>query len=121
MVSQESKGEEDRPYTHQLVEQWLILAVDRLKQTIQPEQILLFGSWARGTPTRHSDLDLFIIWNTDYPPLERIGRILSLLHDAPLPIEVIVYTFDELQKQCYSPFIQRVLTEGKVLYERGKA
>ncbi|WP_416672227.1 nucleotidyltransferase domain-containing protein [Egbenema bharatensis] len=104
----------------QTLDQWLDLAVDRLEQAIAPEQILLFGSWARGTASRHSDIDLFIVWNTAIPPLERIGQVLSLLQDSPLPIEVIVYTLDELEQRCYSPFIRRVLSEGKVLYERGQ-
>ncbi|PSB13041.1 nucleotidyltransferase domain-containing protein [filamentous cyanobacterium CCP2] len=104
----------------QVTDQWLVLAVDRLEEAISPERIVLFGSWARGTASRRSDIDLFIVWNTDQPPLARMGQILSLLQDAPLPVEVIVYTLDELEQRCYSPFIRRVLTEGKVLYERGK-
>lgn len=105
----------------QLVHLWLAQAIDRLQQAFPLEQIILFGSWARGTASRRSDLDLFIVWDTDYLPLERINRILVLLQDAPLPIEVMVYTPDELKQRQYSPFIRRVLQEGRVLYERGKA
>jgi uncharacterized protein len=104
----------------QQINDWLHLAVARLDQTLHPEQILLFGSWARGTASRHSDLDLLIVWETDHPPLERIGQALALLQDAPLPVEVIVYTPAELQQRNHSPFIRRVLAEGRVLYERGK-
>jgi predicted nucleotidyltransferase len=102
------------------INQWLMVAIRRLEHTLNPERILLFGSWARGTATRRSDLDLFIIWNTASPPLERVGQVLALLQDAPLPIEAIVYTPDELEQRSSSPFIRRVLSEGRVLYERGK-
>ena len=37
------------PYLHVLVEQF------------QPEQIILFGSYAYGKPDRHSDVDLLIV------------------------------------------------------------
>lgn len=104
----------------QRVNTWLDLASDRLQQSLELDQILLFGSWARGTASRRSDLDLSIVWDTDCPPLERIGHILALLSDAPLPIEVIVYTPRELEQRHHTPFIRRVLQEGRVLYERRK-
>ena len=40
---------------------WLNVAVLRLQDALQPEQIVLFGSWARGTASRRSDIDLFIV------------------------------------------------------------
>jgi predicted nucleotidyltransferase len=97
---------------------WLDVAVKRLCQSIAPEQIILFGSWARGTATRRSDIDLFIVWDCDIPPLERIGKILTLLIDAPLPVEVIVYTPDELARCAERPFIRQLLAEGKTLYQQ---
>jgi len=108
------------PIDVQLVNDWLELAIDRLQQAFALEQIVLFGSWARGTASRRSDLDLFIVWNTDYPPLERMSQVLALLQDSPLPVEVMVYTPDELEQRHHSPFIRRVLQEGRVLYERRK-
>ncbi|MGJ3251195.1 MAG: nucleotidyltransferase domain-containing protein [Elainellaceae cyanobacterium] len=99
---------------------WLDVAVSRLRHQFDPHQILLFGSWARGTATRRSDIDLLIICETTAPPLERIDSVLKLLRDAPSPIEAIVYTPAELERRQSSPFIRRVLQEGIVLYERGK-
>ncbi len=90
--------------------------VQRLVDDLHPQQIILFGSWARGTATRRSDLDLLIVCETKAPPLERIGRVLRLLADAPLPVEAIVYTPEELNHNSSLPFIRRVLEEGRVLY-----
>ncbi|MEM9163139.1 MAG: nucleotidyltransferase domain-containing protein [Cyanobacteria bacterium P01_F01_bin.4] len=100
---------------------WSVSAVQRLRDKLNPEQIILFGSWARGTATRRSDIDLFILWETDQPPLERIGQVLTLLKDAPYPIEAIVYTAEELERRRDLPFMRRILAEGKILYDRGKA
>lgn len=95
---------------------WLTIAVARLCQNIAPERIILFGSWARGSATRHSDIDLFLVWDCPLPPLERIGQVLTLLVDAPAPVEVIVYTPAELAQRANRPFIRQLLAEGKTLY-----
>ncbi len=98
---------------------WLVEAVDRLRQHLHPERIILFGSRARGTATRRSDIDLFLVWDCDLPPLTRIGQVLQLLADAPYPVEAIVYTSKELARCQDRPFIRQLLAEGIVLYDRG--
>lgn len=115
------KGSPMLPSVEQdLVLQWLDTAVAQLKEALNPEQIILFGSWARGTASRRSDIDLLIVWETSDLPLDRIGKVLSLLRDAPRSVDVIVYTPDELCRRADSPFMRRVLQEGQVLYEQRK-
>jgi uncharacterized protein len=101
-----------------LTMQWLDTAVTQIKTALDPEQIILFGSWARGTASRRSDIDLLIIWETSTPPLDRIGIVLTLLKDAPRSIDAIVYTPSELRHRANSPFIRQVLQEGVILYEQ---
>ena len=43
--------------TEQLIEE----IKDRIVSAVQPEKIILFGSYAYGTPTKDSDLDLLVI------------------------------------------------------------
>ncbi len=102
--------------TTAILTDWLTIAVARLCQHIAPERITLFGSWARGSATRHSDIDLFLVWDCALPPLDRIGQVLALLVDAPAPVEVIVYTPAELAQRSDRPFIRQLLAEGKTLY-----
>ncbi|RYU58357.1 nucleotidyltransferase domain-containing protein [Methylolobus aquaticus] len=104
-----------------LADRWLHEAVQRLRAALKPELILLFGSRARGTESRRSDVDLLVVWNTDAPPLERIGQVLGLLADSPWPVDVIAYTPADLQARRHSPFLRRALEEGKILYERRAA
>jgi predicted nucleotidyltransferase len=103
------------------VMRWLEEAARRLARELRPERVILFGSLARGTGTRRSDIDLCLVWQTDLPPLERIGRVLSLLRDAPRPVEAVVYTPSELVRMERSAFVRRILREGQVLYERGSS
>ncbi len=103
------------------VQAWLATAVERLVRELDPERILLFGSHARGTAGRRSDLDLIVVWDTQLQPLERIGRVLALLADAPRPVDVLVYTPAEFAERVDLPFLRGVLREARVLYERGEA
>jgi predicted nucleotidyltransferase len=96
-------------------------ALGRLRAALDLEALYLFGSHARGTAERRSDLDLLVVARTSLPPLKRIGLVLQLLKDAPLPVEAIVLTPEEFQERRDLPFLQGVLREAKPLYERGKA
>ncbi|GAA6756813.1 nucleotidyltransferase domain-containing protein [Thermus thalpophilus] len=96
-------------------------AVERLRSAFALEALYLFGSHARGTADARSDLDLLVVAETDLPPLERIGRVLELLKDAPLPVEAIVLTPRELAERKDLPFLAGVLKEAVPLYERGEA
>lgn len=100
---------------------WLEMAVERLRHRLDPELILLFGSRARGTQTRRSDLDLLLVQRTEAPPLARIGQVLELLADSPWPVEAIVFTPEEFAARADTPFLRRILREGRVLHERRAA
>lgn len=84
-------------------------ALGRLRAALDLEALYLFGSHARGTADRRSDLDLLAVARTSLPPLERIGLVLELLKDAPLPVEALVLTPEELQERRDLPFLQGVL------------
>jgi predicted nucleotidyltransferase len=82
---------------------------------------IVFGSYARGTATRRSDLDVVIIENTSLPFLKRIDRYFDPLFDRlNLAIEILVYTPQEFDNIRHRHFIQTVLREGIVVYESGK-
>lgn len=47
--------------TEKITPQLVQYVVDKIVREIQPEKIILFGSYARGDFSRDSDLDLFIV------------------------------------------------------------
>ncbi|MEX2540782.1 MAG: nucleotidyltransferase domain-containing protein [Trueperaceae bacterium] len=97
----------------------LLEAVASLVRDLQPEQVILFGSRARGTQSKHSDLDLFIVMETAEKPLDRVAEVMHHMPLAPeYGIDIIVYRPDELAERRDSPFIRRILREGVVLYQR---
>ncbi|HDN80399.1 MAG TPA: nucleotidyltransferase domain-containing protein, partial [Chloroflexi bacterium] len=56
-------------------------------------RVLLFGSMARGTAGRRSDADVAIILKEDHRrPPDRIPEFLRYFIEAPMPVDVLVYT-----------------------------
>lgn len=74
--------------------------VSRLRQDYEPEQIILFGSYAYGNPTDESDLDLLIVKDTCEPILARWMRVRKLVSDLRkgVAFSPIVVTPSELEK-----------------------
>jgi uncharacterized protein len=83
-------------------------------------EVRVFGSWARGTQTRRSDLDVLVIEETDEPFLRRMDRYLMPLYRASggPAVEVLVYSPAELAEMRDRPFIRQVLAESVVVYRR---
>ena len=86
----------------------------------KPEKIILFGSYARGTPTRDSDVDLLIIMPVSGSKREKRIEIGVALHDIRIPKDIIVATPDEVErrKNLVGTIIRPAIEEGKVLYAR---
>jgi predicted nucleotidyltransferase len=80
------------------------------------QRVVLFGSLARGEPGLTSDLNLLIVWDT---PLDFVSRIAELYRrlQPQMPVDLLVYTPEEMSRMVHRPFIQRALEEGIVLHE----
>lgn len=96
--------------------------VNKLAIGYDPEKIILFGSYAYGKPNENSDLDLFIIKNSDLPRPERTVQARKTIFGALIPIDLIVFTPNEINeaKNNQFSFVNKVLSSGKTLYERAK-
>ncbi len=93
-----------------------------LKEAYDPERIILFGSCAHGKVREDSDIDMLIVKDTDRHPLDRIREVYRLVYspDRYLAFEPLVYTPQELARRIEMGdfFVEEILSEGKVLYER---
>lgn len=98
--------------------EWIKREVAEVARVNGAREAIVFGSFARGTATRHSDLDLLIIEDTSLPFLRRIDCYFDPLTDRlGLAIDVLVYTHDEMNTIKHRPFIQTALREGISVYE----
>jgi len=92
--------------------------VKRLVVGMHPEKILLFGSCAEGNTTRDSDIDLLVVKDSDEPPHERHKRAMRCLRGVGVPVDVLVYTSDEVErwKDVETAFVTQVIKKGQVIY-----
>ncbi len=90
---------------------------DKIVKEYQPEKIILFGSYAWGKPGSDSDVDLFIIKETENTreTARAIGRS---IFPRPFPIDIIVYHPKNVLKRKIMGdfFIKDILNKGKFLY-----
>jgi predicted nucleotidyltransferase len=95
-------------------------AAQRIAEALQPQKIILFGSYAYGTPTPDSDVDLLVIMETTAPHVERYLAVCRLLRPRPFPVDILVRTPAEIECAVQSGdfFIKEILSRGRVLYER---
>jgi len=94
--------------------------VRRLVEQFDPEQIILFGSHARGDARPDSDVDLLVVMPVQGSKREkRIEMQLALL-DIPVDKDIIVVTPTEVMHHRDIPgtIVWPAWREGKVLYAR---
>ena len=93
-------------------------------EVVDPEQVILFGSHARGAAGTDSDIDLVVIEAEPFGPGRdrgaeetRLWRALAKFH---VPKDILVYSRDEVDywRDSVNHVLARAVREGKVLYER---
>ena len=92
--------------------------VDKIKAQFRLQKIILFGSYVWGVPTEDSEIDLFLIMESN---LRRDARALQIRKVFPhriFPLDIIVYTPKEVKQSLErgNPFIKEILNRGDVLY-----
>lgn len=95
--------------------------VEKIVREIQPEKIILFGSYARGDFSRQSDLDLFIIKEGKESSRIMRRKVDNLLWGRHFPVDLIVRKPEEVEWnfKAKNPFyLYHIFRDGKVLYEK---
>ena len=106
--------------TEALLKQMVEVIVDE----VDPEQVILFGSHARGDASADSDVDLVIVESDPFDEnrdrrSESVRLWRALAHFA-VPKDILVYSRDEVEywRDSINNILARALREGRVLYER---
>jgi predicted nucleotidyltransferase len=83
-----------------------------------PQKIILFGSYAYGTPTDDSDVDLLVVMPFEGHPAYQAGGLRSQLH-TQMAVDLLVRTPEQIEERIAmgDPFIQEIVEQGKILYE----
>src|SRR5262245_41834553 len=93
----------------------------QVTEKFQPDKIVLFGSYAYGTPHEDSDVDILVIMPARNQ-LDMAARI-SITIDPPFPLDIIVRTPKNMAWRLEEgdSFLREITSRGKVLYEKDNA
>lgn len=100
-------------------------ACQAITKQFAPEKIILFGSYAYGTPHADSDIDFLVVMPFTGSPFRQASKILGQIVQAVgvLPLDLLVRTPEQVQErlQLGDRFMQEITERGKVLYEADHA
>jgi len=96
------------------------LVTDKLKESYNPEKIILFGSYAWGLPDEDSDIDILVIKDTEETPHRRnvnVRKLVSSLRNG-YGLDILDITPEELKSRLEigDQFLQEIISRGEVLY-----
>jgi predicted nucleotidyltransferase len=98
------------------IKQWC----DAVAREFQPHRILLFGSYARGTPHPDSDVDVLVVM--PLPRGRRDVRQAAAIRDrirAPFPMDLMVRSPQQISRRLAQGdgFVADVHRNGRLMYE----
>jgi uncharacterized protein len=91
---------------------------NEIVKKFHPQKVVLFGSFAYGTPNENSDIDLLVVMPYSGNELEQILKIRMSIR-SPYPIDVLVKTPSQLRQRLEMGdfFIKEIIEKGQLLYE----
>lgn len=94
------------------------LLSDRIAHEFQPERIILFGSYAYGTPDDDSDVDLLVILPFKGKPTRKALEILNKMNPG-ISLDLLVRTPEHVKERLGNRdwFIYEIIEKGLTLYE----
>ncbi len=94
--------------------------VRQIVEQFDPEQIILFGSHARGDAGPDSDVDLLVVLPFEGSKRAKQVEIRMALHNIPLAKDIIVSRPDEFawRRNVVGAIEEPAAREGKLLYGR---
>jgi predicted nucleotidyltransferase len=89
----------------------------RIAERFHPEKIILFGSYAYGTPHEESDVDLLVIMPA-YDVVNQAIRICCAF-EYPFSLDLIVRTPKQIETGLKQDnwFLREIIEKGKIIYE----
>ena len=103
-------------------EQEILDWVERIGRLFTPDRVILFGSYAYGTPVDASDVDVLVVMPFD-GAASGIAMDIWRQTRPDFPVNVLVRRHEDLKRQYaeWDPLVREALDKGKVLYERDGA
>lgn len=121
-----TKGNQNTKYNPILLQR-LNEIVPTIVDAFEPEEIIMYGSYARGDNDIYSDIDLIIVAHIPLRFQERSLKVLEVIEEdedkLDLPVNPIVYTPDEFSEMLKNKesFLVLALEESVLLWKKDTA
>ena len=90
--------------------------VKRLKP-LDPDKIILFGSYAYGNPNEDSDIDLFLVKDEDIE-VEALMRLRDLMRKENIGFDILSDSIKNIENTNDYFYKVDILQRGKILYAK---
>lgn len=96
---------------------------DIIVERFAPEKIILFGSYASGTPDDESDVDLIVLKDTGEDPRQVATDIQMALRHVPVAKDILVRTPQQFLEETSVNWtvFSHAVRHGKILYSDEQA
>ena len=92
--------------------------IEMAKRKIEPDLMIVFGSVANGTAGEDSDLDLVLVKESNENRLIRSAKARLALEDSNIPIDIIVYTPEEFERDLSNEYslVHEAMMTGRIIH-----
>jgi len=92
----------------------------QIVDAFRPQKIILFGSYAYGTPTFDSDIDLLVVMPYEENELDKMAEVRRRL-SSEMPLDVLVKTPKQIEERIGMQdfFVRDIMEKGRILYDAG--
>jgi uncharacterized protein len=92
--------------------------VEMVVALCRPDEIYVFGSYAKGTLHEGSDLDVIVIKPSSLPRHRRGREVEAMLAHLAFSVDVLFFTPRELQQELADPYslVSAIMPSAKLLY-----
>ena len=94
---------------------------DKIAAKLNPDKVILFGSYAYGNPTEDSDVVLLVVLPFEgHSYWKSVDILCNAMPDPYFPIDLLARTPEDVARRYaeLDPLVKEALDRGKVLYER---
>lgn len=91
---------------------------EKIVKAISPEKIILFGSYATGSATEESDVDLVVIWNSELNSHQRNLFLSRLFPKRDFSLDIFAFTHQEAERfrDIKGTLLYEAFHRGRVIY-----
>lgn len=115
-----------KKYTEVELEDKLKNFIKSVTNTINIDQIILFGSYAKGNPHEYSDIDIALVSEDLDPKLARWQNIELIMERSKMKydpeLQLVPFAKEAFENDAESPigsFIREIKETGKIIYPNG--